>query len=384
MVSVNDWIKLYRRRYYAAGEGSEHPIDRLVDAVESTVSVGVRKLCCQLGIAGRSFALSVQNLKEAAQVSLSEETFRRVVESEGKAVLKVSKDDQLELDWSAAECKTTTPQGAEVSRLNVSADGVLVPTTTQVEKAKRRATVLAKRQKMPPEKRRALRRLGAVKAGSDQRYKQVYVTCLYDQKREHRLLGVTRKKHRELGKLLKREAARVHLRAADERVGLVDGAVCLRRHLEDLPLQVILLDFHHLGEHVNNASRKTLGERTAAGKQWSDDLLHTLRHQGYAPAFQKLVEWRSGLRGQKRKVADTLLNYVAERREMIVYEQCDQHGWDVGTGPMESMCGVLTDRIKGRGRRWDHDNAEAVMALEALRQSNLWDKYWSKALCSQN
>ena len=240
MVSVNDWIKLYRRRYYAAGEGSEHPIDRLVDAVESTVSVGVRKLCCQLGIAGRSFALSVQNLKEAAQVSLSEETFRRVVESEGKAVLKVSKDDQLELDWSAAECKTTTPQGAEVSRLNVSADGVLVPTTTQVEKAKRRATVLAKRQKMPPEKRRALRRLGAVKAGSDQRYKQVYVTCLYDQKREHRLLGVTRKKHRELGKLLKREAARVHLRAADERVGLVDGAVCLRRHLEDLPFTGVM------------------------------------------------------------------------------------------------------------------------------------------------
>lgn len=134
-------------------------------------------------------------------------------------------------------------------------------------------------------------------------------------------------------------------------MGLVDGAVCLRRHLEDLPLQVILLDFHHLGEHVNDASRKTLGERTAAGKQWSDDLLHTLRHQGYEPAFQKLVEWRSGLRGVKRKVADTLLSYVAERREMIVYEQCDEHGWDVGTGPMESMCGVLTDRIKGRSRR---------------------------------
>ena len=51
---------------------------------------------------------------------------------------------------------------------------------------------------------------------------------------------------------------------------------------------------------------------------------------------------------------------------------------------MESMCGVTTDRIKGRGRRWDLDNAEAVMALEALHQSNLWDRYWAKALCNHN
>jgi hypothetical protein len=30
------------------------------------------------------------------------------------------------------------------------------------------------------------------------------------------------------------------------------------------------------------------------------------------------------------------------------------------------------------------DNAESLMALEALYQSNLWDAYWAKALCSQN
>ena len=47
------------------------------------------------------------------------------------------------------------------------------------------------------------------------------------------------------------------------------------------------------------------------------------------------------------------------------------------------MCGVTTDRIKGRGRRWDLDNAEALMALEALYQS-LWDQYWAKQLCHRN
>jgi hypothetical protein len=326
----------------------------------------------------------MENLHEAAQIRMSEEMLRNVVESEGKAVLKASAEEQLEIDWSGADCKAQTPTGQEVSRLYASADGVLVPTTTEAEKQKRRATVLGQRRKMSRKQRRRLGRLGPVKKGSDQRYKQVYVTIFYDQAQEHRLVGVTRKDHRGLGKLLGREAARVRLRAATERVGLVDGAVCLRNHLEVLPLETVLLDFFHLSEHVNDASRKTLGEKTEVGKNWVHDVLHTLRHEGYEPFFQKLVDWRSGLRGGKRKEADRLLNYVAERQAMMEYAECEKRGWDVGTGPMESMCGVTTDRLKGRGRRWDLDNAESLMALEAMYQSNLWDRYWAKALCNQN
>lgn len=384
-------MDLSRVRWYAAGEGSDCPLDRLLDAAEgkpsaagATVTVGLRQLCCRLGIAGRSFARSAGNLKDAAQVTMGEELFRAVVESEGKAVLRASADEQLEIDWSAAQCRTTTPSGREVSRVYASADGVLVPTTTAAEKQKRRATTLARRRKMPRARRGRLRRLAATKGGSDQRYKQVYLTAFYDQDKRRRLVGVTRNDHRALGRLLKREAARVRLRGAAERVGLVDGAACLRRHLELLPLEAVVLDFRHLGEHVNDASRRTLGEGTEAGKRWSGEVLHTARHEGYEPFFQKLVDWRTRQRGGKRQAADRLLNYVAERREMMPYEVCERRSWDVGTGPMESMCGVTTDRIKGRGRRWDVDNAEALMALEALHQSNLWDNYWANALCGQN
>ena len=41
--------------------------------------------------------------------------------------------------------------------------------------------------------------------------------------------------------------------------------------------------------------------------------------RGYDAAWDKLVAWRSSLRGGKRKAADRLLGYVAERRETIVY-----------------------------------------------------------------
>jgi len=384
-VTTNGHIRLSRTRFGDKEQGSEHPCDRLVDETEAAVSVGVRQLCVREGSNARSFDRGRDNLKHAAQVTVGEEQFRVLVESEGNAVLKSSDDEQLELDWSASQCKTKAPDGKEVTRMYVSGDGVMVPTTTQQEKDKRRATVLKKRQNMPTQKRQKLKPLGKVKKGSDQRYKQIYVTCLYDQNQEHRLVGVTCKKVKGLKRLLKREAARVRLRGADERLGIVDGAVCLRNNLDHLPLVKILLDIYHLNEHVGDAAAKTLGAETSDAKQWLDKVLHTLRHEGYDPFFQQLLDWRAPLRGNKRKAADELLKYVAARQDMIIYEQCDPHGWDVGSGPMESMCGVTTDRIKGRGRRWDLENAEAMMALEALYQSTgLWDRYWANAFAHRN
>jgi hypothetical protein len=188
-----------------------------------------------------------------------------------------------------------------------------------------------------------------------------------------------------LEQLLKREAARARLLAAVERIGLVDGAVCLRSTMECLPLLEIVLDFYHLSEHVGTAAVQTLGEQTVESQQWLADVLHTVRHEGYGAFFQKLLDWRSGLRGSKREAADKLINYVAAREKMIVYEKCEANGWTVGTGTMESMCGVTTRRVKGNGQRWDLDNAEAMVGLEALRQSTgLWDKYWANALQHRN
>jgi hypothetical protein len=385
VVTVNGRIRTVRRRWAGGAEGSDCPVDRLVDTAEQTVSVGVRQLVCREGTSARSFARGRENLQQAAQIETGEELFRQLVESEGKAVLKASGTEQLELDWSAAQCKVKTPSGQETSRIYISADGVLVPTITEQEKQKRRAKVLDKRATMTRKQRRRLRRLGAAKKGTDQRYKQVYVTILFDQDQKHRLVGLTRRGKQGLKQLLGREAARVRLRGAGERVGVVDGAVCLRNNLEGLPLEVILLDFYHLSEHVGEGGAKALGAQTPASERWVSDMMHTVRHEGYGPFFQKLLDWRGGLRGKKREAADDLIQYVSLRQEMIRYEECDRRGWHVGSGAMESMCGVTTDRIKGRGRRWDLENAEAMMALEALFQSTgLWDKYWAKALCPLN
>jgi hypothetical protein len=70
---------------------------------------------------------------------------------------------------------------------------------------------------------------------------------------------------------------------------------------------------------------------------------------------------------------------------MIRYPQFLARGWQIGSGPTESQCRVLPARTKAGGAmRWDAANAEAVMALEAMRQSHQWDAYWRMALATAN
>ncbi len=81
---------------------------------------------------------------------------------------------------------------------------------------------------------------------------------------------------------------------------------------------------------------------------------------------------------------DRLIEYVSDRREMIRYPEFLANGWQIGSGPMESQCRVVPDRVKGAGKRWDTDNAEAIMALEAMYQSGQCETYWKQALSSPN
>ena len=66
-----------------------------------------------------------------------------------------------------------------------------------------------------------------------------------------------------------------------------------------------LADFYHLSENVHRARRKVFGEEPPEGKAWSDERIHVFKHQSYATAWEKLIQWRAALRGKgKREAAD--------------------------------------------------------------------------------
>jgi hypothetical protein len=195
-------------------------------------------------------------------------------------------------------------------------------------------------------------------------------------------VSVTRGDCRSAGKLMSRDAWRLGFAAADQRVGNIDGGPWIINQIQKhkLKMTAVGLDFFHLSENVHKTRRIVFGEENPEGKRQTEALLHTVKHQGYEPMREQLMKLRQTTRRAKRREADRLIEYVSDRREMIRYPEFLANGWQIGSGPMESQCRVVPDRVKGPGKRWDADNAEAIMALEAMYQSDQCEQYWKLAL----
>lgn len=391
-LTANGRVVLRRRRWRRVGVGAVAvvPVDSLLDAAEATVSLGTRELCCRLNGDGTSFRRTADNLKHAAGLPLSAELLRQVVEAEGKQVQRASDAGDLTPGWRASDCKVRRPDGKEVSRVYASMDGFMAPTVTDAEKRARRTQVVAARRARRRRRNREQPKpppLPPRKRGSDRRYKEFKLVQFHDQTMARRLIAVTRKPCGEAGRLLRRDAGRIGFHEADERLGLVDAAGWIVNQFtrQCILLTLLVLDFFHLGTHVNTGKRATFGEASAEGERWARDVMHTVKHDGYAPFWDRLLHWRSAQRSKpKRAEADALLHYASAHRAMIRYDECARNGWRIGSGPTGSECSAVPDRVKGPGKRWDADNAEAVMALEAMRQSDQWNAYWASRLCGSN
>jgi hypothetical protein len=386
-LTANGRVSIKRRCWGVSTGGIVTSADSLLDAALATVSLGTRELCCRTNAGAKSFDKAAENLKHIGQVSLSTELLRQVVEDEGKAVQKAGETGALAPGWRAADCKVKTPEGKEVSRVYVGTDGFMGAVLTDKEKRKRRAQVVAARRRRGKD-RPKLPPLPERKEGADQRYKEFKLTQFHDETMERRLVSVTRKPCDTAGRILRRDANRIGFDEADERIGNVDGGPWIVGQIVRicLVLTALCLDFYHLGEHVNAAKRNTFGEKKSKeGDVWAGELMHIVKHEGYLPFWERLLSWRGQQRSKrKKKEADGLLSYVSEREKMICYQECLRHGWRISSSTTESECGALPQRIRGAGKRWDSDNAEAVMGLEALDQSHLWDTYWSTCAWQSN
>jgi hypothetical protein len=346
-----------------------------LDTVEGTISLGVREMACRLNGDGKNFDKAAANLARTAQVHVSGETLRVLVETEGRRVVQAQRSEQLPVGWSATDCRVEPK--VQTTRLYLGSDGVMVPLVTDAEKTSRRQKTKQKRRK----RGKKARPLPPKKRGADQGYKEFKIVAYYDETQEHRLVCGTRGDHEEAGRWMRRQASRIRLDLADQKVGNVDGSPWIRNQIQrqSLPLDDLGLDFYHLSENVHKARRDLYGDDDESGKAWAGRLLHVFKHDGYETAWKQLLEWRIGLR-HGRPAADRLLNYVSERREMIKYPEFQAQGWQIGSGPTEATCKTLTARLKGSGMRWDAGNAEALMGLEALTQSGQWDLYWQSQL----
>ena len=378
VLTVNGEIKIVRRWWHGPQIGSVAPADAILDRSETTITPGVLEMACRVNLSATSFVRAADALERTAQLKLSGEWLRQVVEAAGRGVLKAQQNDAIAVTWHAEDCVATDDETSEKTRVYTGCDGVMVPIITDAEKVKRRDKVKVKCRRrgkkckpLPPRRR-----------GSDRSWKEFKVAFFYSEGGQHQHVAFTHGNHVAAGKLLRREADRLRFQKADQRVGLVDGATWIREQMQlhFAELDGLGLDFYHLSENVHRARRKVFGEESPEGKTWADELMHVFKHQSYATAWEKIIQWRAALRGKgKREAADRLLKFVSTRKEMIRYPEFRKRGWQIGSGPTESQCKLCTKRLKGYGRRWDRPNATAVAALDTLDRNGQWHQIWPNA-----
>jgi hypothetical protein len=214
--------------------------------------------------------------------------------------------------------------------------------------------------------------------GYRERYKEFKLTVFYDQNKEHRWVSATAGGPEAVGRALRRAGRRLGVARADEVLAIVDGAPWIRSQLQQWRnCDRIGLDFYHFSEHVAAASTACFGEQTAEAAAWREHVLHVALHEGPDEVLDEITRQRNQIRARtKREALRRLRAYVGERVAMMDYPTCRARGWDIGSGPTEAQCKTMTARLKGSGMRWDPPNADAMLALTALANSDEWAAYW--------
>jgi len=365
--TINGPIEVTRKVYWSSQTGMVAPADRWLGIAENRYSSGLREMVCRLSI-NDAFVPACANLKRLAQVTISSSAIRGIVENQGKRILAQQSSGDFPVGFTADDLTGDT--------LITGVDGVMVPHVTQEQKDKRRQTEKAKRKRQC---RKSTAKRGRPKMGSDGSYKEFKIVSFYDADKKHQHVAGTRGNHEKLGKLMRREACKLKLDRAVHKYSVTDGASwILSQYRQQLPmLDENILDYYHFRDHVIKASHILHGEGTKESVCWREEMMTVAWEQGSLVFLDRLSGKYKSLGSQpKREAVKSLQKYVATRVDMTDYPTFRAKGYDCGSGPTESFCGCLTRRLKGRGMKWDSDNAEAVMAIASVYYTSQWKRYW--------
>lgn len=354
------------RRYYWCQESGVCPADGLLGIEAGRVSPGAKQVCCRLGML-QNFAQAAGDVLSIGGLRLCRERLRQVVEAEAAEVTLSREVGKLPASWSA-----------ERRRVYAGVDGLLVPTVTEAEKKKRRASQAGRRAARVRHGKVNTKALPPRKKGTDQSYKEMKLGLFYDQEKEHRHAFVTCDGPDRLGSLLRGQGSSIHLEQAKEKRSVTDAAAWVLRQL-DLCLPMLdgkLIDFYHLAKHVYESAGVCLGDQ--AGGDWALEQLRAVKRKGPKVLLEAIGDLRKRVRSKdKRETLRQLERYVSRHVELMDYPREIAAGRDIGSGPTEAMCKTLSLRIKGCGMKWDLTHAQDLMNLIAMYESDQAGTYWN-------
>jgi hypothetical protein len=340
-----------RRAYYHCPNCQEghFPFDAANDLRGDHISTGLRPLVCLAGVL-ESFRISAADvLRRFSRVHLSAATARRATQEAGARLAEQQRQGDIATagKWQA---KDFAVEGHSQTVAYLGLDAFSVPMQG--------------------------------KKGAKAEGRMLYTALLYtpDKDRSHYLVDFDLDR---LGAQMRQAAKALGLGQADKVIAVTDAGngieECIRRHFWDDLLCV--LDWYHACEHLSDYAKQLQPRDEGARQAWRQQAESILYEKGGTTLLEHL-------RGQPTPADEAvaeelrkLINYFANHEHRTDYPSYRKAGWDIGSGPVESGCKVVGDRLKRSGMRWVEAGAAHVAPLRALYWSgeDVWDAYWALA-----
>lgn len=353
-------VVLVRSYYHCQACGEGHlPWEKTLGLNAQRLTPAASEVTCMLGVQAPFAEVSERTLRKACGLRLSESTVERVTENTGERLgelleQRVKFGEAEPWDW---ECDV---QGRSCAYVSVDATSVRQQGEGGSAADGRMAYV-----GMIYNPRGAARTLQRRPAALPHQVR--YLSGFYELD--------------ALGTQLRGQAGQVGWDDADQQVALSDGGAGLENFFrKNFPRATVILDFWHAKEHLVELGRSLYGEGSDEGKKWLDERCHQLKAEG-GPAVRACLEAidvsRRGEAVQETHRRET--NYFRNHEHKMDYPAYQSHGWQIGSGPVESACKtVVNNRLAGSGMRWGSPGSDAVCHLRALflSQRNQWETFW--------
>jgi hypothetical protein len=305
--------------WYCPTCGGEHALDGLAGG---SVSGMMREMLCLLGTAMASFAKAGAASKKLLGVRVSEAFIRRLCESEGRKV---------------ALRPAVVQEGQEVLG---SCDGTMVNTTQQGWKE--------------------------LKA---------YQFC-YGGHKHGRAYWETSE---QFTPRLRRAALTMRAGRAERLFWVSDAAEWIEKGVAaELPSAIRIIDIWHAWQHVHEAARGVYPNDEGKALAWARRCCADLEDYGGKALWRRLRHARYEDPARQEAV-ETLRAYLLKHAGRLDYPTYKANGWPFSSGPMESFCKQLGQRLKGPGMRWSLQNLDPMAALVSLWANDEWDTHWQTA-----
>jgi len=183
--------------------------------------------------------------------------------------------------------------------------------------------------------------------------------------------------------LLEMHLFRLGLRQAEKVLLLADGSRWIWQRIPPLlrqlgcPVEILLeaLDFYHATQQLHAFAQLACSSYSTA-QRWYQKQRGRLKQGQVEAVLRSMQGLLTQAPGTSREDLQTLYEYFDTHRQRMAYPQLAEHHLPLGSGAVESLIRqVVNLRLKGAGKFWLKEHAEALLHARCWWAAGAWDQF---------